>query len=102
MTQEVGQLAAATTHVPPQAQFAMAGIKSQKLLYANTLANLPKQVLWTSWTQLTFVTTQVSCLMISKKFCWGSLARVSGNRIQICCVSSWEWMASSLAFLWEN
>ncbi len=29
-----------------EAQFAEAGIKSQKLKYANALANLPKQVLW--------------------------------------------------------
>ncbi len=29
-----------------EAQFAAAGIKSQKLKYANALANLPKQVLW--------------------------------------------------------
>ncbi len=28
-----------------QAQFAAAGIKSQKLIYANALASLPKQVL---------------------------------------------------------
>jgi hypothetical protein len=30
-----------------EAQFAAAGIKSQKLKYANALTNLPKQVLWT-------------------------------------------------------
>jgi hypothetical protein len=29
-----------------KAQFAAAGIRSQKLNYANALANLPKQVLW--------------------------------------------------------
>jgi hypothetical protein len=29
-----------------KAQFAAAGIKSQKLKYANTLASLPKQILW--------------------------------------------------------
>jgi hypothetical protein len=29
-----------------KAQFAAAGIKSQKLKYANFLASLPKQVLW--------------------------------------------------------
>jgi hypothetical protein len=29
-----------------EAQFAAAEIKSQKLKYANTLASLPKQVLW--------------------------------------------------------
>ncbi len=29
-----------------KAQFAVAGIKSQKLKYANALASLPKQVLW--------------------------------------------------------
>jgi hypothetical protein len=29
-----------------EAQFAGAGIKSQKLKYANTLASLPKQDLW--------------------------------------------------------
>ncbi len=29
-----------------EAQFAAAGSKSQKLKYANTLASLPKQVLW--------------------------------------------------------
>ncbi len=29
-----------------EAQFAAAGIKSQKLKYANSLASLPKQVLW--------------------------------------------------------
>ncbi len=29
-----------------KAQFAAAGIRSQKLKYANALANLPKQVLW--------------------------------------------------------
>ncbi len=61
MTQEVGQLAAATTQVKlcqydeeelaiwfrlMEAEFAMAGIKSQKFHYASTLANLPKQILW--------------------------------------------------------
>jgi hypothetical protein len=61
MTQEVGQLSVATTHVKLcsyneeepaiwfcliDAQFAAADIKSQKLRYANALANLPKQVLW--------------------------------------------------------
>jgi hypothetical protein len=29
-----------------KAQFAVAGIRSQKLEYPNALANLPKQVLW--------------------------------------------------------
>jgi hypothetical protein len=29
-----------------EAKFAAAGIKSQKLKYANALASLPKQVLW--------------------------------------------------------
>ncbi len=29
-----------------ETQFAAAGIKSQKLKYANALASLPKQVLW--------------------------------------------------------
>jgi hypothetical protein len=29
-----------------EAQFAMAGIKSKKLRYANALASLPEQVLW--------------------------------------------------------
>ncbi len=29
-----------------EAQFAAAGIRSQKLKYANALASLPKQVLW--------------------------------------------------------
>jgi hypothetical protein len=29
-----------------EAQFAASGIRSQKLKYANALANLPKQVLW--------------------------------------------------------
>ncbi len=33
--------------------------------------------------------------MISKKFCWGTLARVTGCNILICCISS-------LAFSWEN
>ncbi len=38
-----------TTHlVPPhfEAQFTAAGIRSQRLKYANALASLPKQVLW--------------------------------------------------------
>jgi hypothetical protein len=61
MTQEVGQLPAATTQVKlcqydeeelaiwfrlMEVEFATAGIKSQKFHYANTLANLPKQILW--------------------------------------------------------
>ncbi len=32
-----------------EAQFAAAGIKSQKLKYANALASLPKQVLRNTW-----------------------------------------------------
>jgi hypothetical protein len=58
MTQEVGQLAATMTPVKLcpydeeepaiwfgliEAQFATVGIKSQKLKYANSHANLPKQ-----------------------------------------------------------
>jgi hypothetical protein len=36
-----------------EVQFTAVGIKSQKLKYANSLANLPKQVLRTFWTQST-------------------------------------------------
>ncbi len=35
-----------------EAQFAEAGIKSQKLKYANALASLPKQVFWDIWDTL--------------------------------------------------
>jgi hypothetical protein len=45
-----------------EAQFAAAGIKSQKLKYANALASLPKQVLHTFWILLMSVTTQTSRL----------------------------------------
>jgi hypothetical protein len=53
MSLEFGQLAAAATQEEEpatwfrliEAQFATAGIKSQKLKYTNALANLPKQVL---------------------------------------------------------
>jgi hypothetical protein len=61
MALEVGKLAMAKTQVKLcpydeekpaiwfrliKGQFAVAGIKSQKLKYVNDLANMPKQVLW--------------------------------------------------------
>jgi hypothetical protein len=42
-----------------EAQFAAAGIKSQKLRYANALASLLKQVLRTFWTQLMSAMNQI-------------------------------------------
>jgi hypothetical protein len=47
-----------------EAQFAAAGIKSQKLKYANALASLPKQVLWDIQTQLMSATILIRLLII--------------------------------------
>jgi hypothetical protein len=43
-----------------KAQFAAAGIKLQKLQYANALASLPKQVLWDIIDTLDFATIRIS------------------------------------------
>jgi hypothetical protein len=45
LTSPVAAAATSQVKICPEAQFAVAGIKSQKLKYANALANLPKQVL---------------------------------------------------------
>jgi hypothetical protein len=84
-----------------EAQFAAAGIRSQKLKYANVLANLPKQLL------RDILDTLDVCNESDDPFdCFknnlGSSERANGNPILSCYASPWKCRASSSAFSWGS
>ncbi len=79
-------------------KFATAIIKSQKLRYANTRANLHKQVLRVILDMVDAFNNSDQPFDDLNKFCWGSLARASDSHILTYCISPWKWMASSQAF----
>jgi hypothetical protein len=90
-----------------KAQFAAAGIKSQKLKYANALASLPKQVLRDILDTLDVCSDSDEPLDFLKKkiLCLGSLERASGNLTLNClnCFAfPWKCRASNLVFSWES
>jgi hypothetical protein len=87
---------------PIEAQYASAGIQSQKIKMATPLPTCPSKSFETFWIQSTLVTTQITLSMISQQFCWGNLARANGYPILSCFVCPWEWKASSPAFSWAN
>ncbi len=71
--------------VPPhEAQFVAAGIKSQKLKYANALASLPKQVLQDILDTLDVCHDSDEPFDFLKNTLLGQLERASGNLILNC------------------
>ncbi len=102
MSLEDGQLATATTQdkMCPydeeelviwfcliEAQFAVVGIKLQKLKYANGLANLPKQVLQEILDMVDACNESDQPFDGLKAVLLGSLARASGSRTLSCFAS---------------
>jgi hypothetical protein len=85
-----------------EAQFAAAGIKSQKLKYANALASLPKQVLWDILDTLDVCNDSDELFDFLKLLCLGSLERASGNLIMNCFAFPWKCRASSPVFSWKS
>jgi hypothetical protein len=65
-----------------ETQFAVAGIKLQKLKYANALASLPKQVLLDILDTLNVCNDSAELFdFLKQNLCLGNLARASGNPI---------------------
>jgi hypothetical protein len=85
-----------------EALFAAAGIKSQKLKYANALASLPKQVLQDILDTLDVCNESYEPFDFLKILCLDSLARASGNVTLNCFAFSWKCRASSPVFTWEH
>jgi hypothetical protein len=85
-----------------EAQFAAAGIKSQKLKYANALANLPKQVLRDILDTIDVCNDSDEPFDFLKKLCLDSLVRASGSFISNYFAFPWKCRASSPAFSWES
>jgi hypothetical protein len=69
-----------------EAQFATNGIKTQKLKYANALANRPKKVLWDILDIVDAFKDFNHPFDDLKAVLFGDLARASGNPILHCCV----------------
>jgi hypothetical protein len=70
-----------------EARFAAAGIRSQKLKYANALASLPKQVLRDILDTLDTCNGSEEPFDQLKTLCLGSLERASGSPILNCYAS---------------
>jgi hypothetical protein len=85
-----------------KAQFAAAGIRSQKLKYANALASLPKQVLRAILNTLDVCNDSDEPFDHLKKLCSGSLERANGNPILSFYASPWKCRASSPVSSWES
>jgi hypothetical protein len=117
MSLEVGQLTAATTQAKLctfdeeeqeiwfrliKMQLAVAGIKSQKLKYANALANLPKQVLWDILDTVDACNESDQPFDELKTVLLDSLAKASGSLTLSCFTSHLTCKASSLAFSWAS
>jgi hypothetical protein len=85
-----------------EAQFSAAGIKSQKLKYANTLASLPKQVLRDILDTLDVCNDSPEPFNFLKIPCLDSLERASGKLTLNRFAFPWKCRASSPVFLWES
>jgi hypothetical protein len=81
-----------------EAQFTAAGIRSQKLKYANALASLPKHVLRDILDTLDVCNNSEEPFDHLKKLCSSSLERANGNPILSFYASPWKCRASSPAF----
>jgi hypothetical protein len=67
-----------------EAQFAAAGIDLKRLIMAMPSPTCPNNSTGTFWIQSMPATSPITVLVISRLFCWGNLARVSGNPILNC------------------
>jgi hypothetical protein len=81
-----------------EAQFAAAGIRSQKLKYANALASLPKQVLRDILDTLDVYNDSDEPFDCLKNTLLASLERAGGSRISNYFASLWKCRASSPVF----
>jgi hypothetical protein len=81
-----------------EAQFAVPGIRSQKLKYVNALASLPKQVLWDILDTLDVCNNSAEPFDYLKIRCLASLERASGSLILNYFASPWKCRASSPVF----
>jgi hypothetical protein len=82
-----------------EAQFATAGIRSQRLKYANTLANLPKQVLQDILDTIDVCNDSDQPFDHLKEVVLGQFGK-SGSLTLTCSVSPWQCKASNLALSW--
>jgi hypothetical protein len=86
-----------------EAQFTAAGIRSQKLKYANALPDLPKQVLRDILDTLDVCNDSDHPFNLLKTVLLGQFVkRASGNLISNCFDSPWTFNASSPAFSWGS
>jgi hypothetical protein len=85
-----------------EAQFAAAGIKSQKLKYANALASIPKQVLRDILYTLDVCNDSDEPFNFLKNTLLDSLERANGNPTLNCFVFPWKCRTSSPVFSWES
>jgi hypothetical protein len=81
-----------------EAQIAAAGIKPQKLKYANALASLPKQVLRDILDTLDVCNDSAEHSTFLKILCLDSLERASGNLNLNCFAFPWKCRALSPVF----
>jgi hypothetical protein len=85
-----------------ETQFAVAGIRSQKLKYANVLASLPKQVLWDILDTVDVCNDYDEPFNCLKTLCSASLGRAKGISISNYFTSPWKCWASSPVFSWGS
>jgi hypothetical protein len=85
-----------------KAQFAAAGIKSQKLKYANGLASLPKQVLWDILDTLDICQRLNELFDFLKNTLLGQFGNTNDNLTSDCFAFLWKCRASSPVFSWEG
>jgi hypothetical protein len=85
-----------------EAQFSAAGIRSQKLKYANALASLPKQVLRDILDTLDVCNDSDDPFDQLKNTLLRQLERASGSPILSSCASPWKCRASNPAFSWRS
>jgi hypothetical protein len=85
-----------------EAQFAAAGIKLQKLRYANALASLPKQVLWDILDTVDVCNESDQPFDLLKEVLLGQFRKSKWQSYFELLWLPWECRASSPAFSWEN
>jgi hypothetical protein len=85
-----------------EAQFAAAGIKSQKLKYANTLVSLPKQVLRDILYTLDVCNDSDELFNFLKNTLLGQFGKSKWQSTLNCFVFPWKCRTSSPVFSWES
>jgi hypothetical protein len=85
-----------------EAHFAVEGMKSQKLKFANALASLSKQVLRVILDTLDVCSDPDEPLDFLKNNLLGQFERASGNLTLNCFAFPWKCRPSSPVFSWES